>query len=87
MTKSEGNISNACTSEMSVREKNIVLVSSYGKLNLPELNTSYKQTCGTVLSVEELKKIDLKKVDFCDERGENSDCEMNVDKSDLLSDL
>lgn len=54
----------------------------------PRVSTQNVETCGRIYTRTELKSIDLRSIEFCDETFENQvGCTMNADLSYLTADL
>lgn len=84
--KMKKNLISSCESVQETKRTNVVGILEKEEIELEDIKTTIVETCGKILTSEELKSLNLLNVRFCDERGETS-CEDSRDMSFLTSDL
>lgn len=81
------NLLNPCQHNITMDMSGVMLIQNYDGDVKFNGKTNMVSTCGKSLSENELKKIDLSSIEFCDNTQEEEKCEANKNMTELTADL
>lgn len=85
--KHKRNLKSDCESQTDIKITDVIGVIGDKETKLKDGKSTQVEECGGVMTKEELKALDLTKIQFCDYRVEDTECEDDKDMSFLTSDL